>query len=93
MCQWTCAFHTRVFKGQLYLGVLGKFTHIGSVFMQWLFYQAAAVALSSLIHALDELDMVAVVRYVYDKRANPQVGMAFPYIKDTYEVKPIVLSC
>lgn len=47
--------------------------------------EAAAVALSSLIHALDELDMVAVVRYVYDKRANPQVGMAFPYIKDTYE--------
>ncbi|XP_037379903.1 X-ray repair cross-complementing protein 5 isoform X1 [Talpa occidentalis] len=47
--------------------------------------QAAAVALSSLIHALDELDMVAVVRYAYDRRANPQVGVAFPYIKDTYE--------
>uniref|UniRef100_A0A452V313 X-ray repair cross-complementing protein 5 n=1 Tax=Ursus maritimus TaxID=29073 RepID=A0A452V313_URSMA len=47
--------------------------------------QAAAVALSSLIHALDELAMVAVVRYAYDRRANPQVGMAFPYIKDAYE--------
>ncbi|KAG8520987.1 X-ray repair cross-complementing protein 5, partial [Galemys pyrenaicus] len=47
--------------------------------------QAAAVALSSLIHALDELDMVAVVRYAYDRRANPQVGVAFPYIKETYE--------
>uniref|UniRef100_A0A8C4PNK4 X-ray repair cross-complementing protein 5 n=1 Tax=Equus asinus asinus TaxID=83772 RepID=A0A8C4PNK4_EQUAS len=47
--------------------------------------KAAAVALSSLIHALDELDMVAVVRYVYDRRANPQVGVAFPCIKDTYE--------
>ncbi|EFB15830.1 hypothetical protein PANDA_001572, partial [Ailuropoda melanoleuca] len=47
--------------------------------------EAAAVALSSLIHALDELAMVAVVRYVYDRRANPQVGMAFPYIKDAYE--------
>ncbi|XP_074220373.1 X-ray repair cross-complementing protein 5 [Camelus bactrianus] len=47
--------------------------------------EAAAVALSSLIHALDELDMVAVVRYAYDRRANPQVGVAFPYIKDTYE--------
>ncbi|XP_039089077.1 X-ray repair cross-complementing protein 5 [Hyaena hyaena] len=47
--------------------------------------EAAAVALSSLIHALDELDMVAVVRYVYAKRTNPQVGMAFPYIKDAYE--------
>lgn len=51
------------------------------------------MALSSLIHALDELAMVAVVRYVYDRRANPQVGMAFPYIKDAYEVKPTVLIC
>lgn len=32
--------------------------------------------------------MVAVVRYAYDKKANPQVGVAFPYIKDAYEVKP-----
>nr|XP_035941204.1 X-ray repair cross-complementing protein 5 isoform X2 [Halichoerus grypus] len=47
--------------------------------------QAAAVALSSLIHALDELDMVAVVRYAYDRRAHPQVGAALPYIKDAYE--------
>ncbi|TEA38933.1 hypothetical protein DBR06_SOUSAS1710005, partial [Sousa chinensis] len=47
--------------------------------------EAAAVALSSLIHALDELDMVAIVRYAYDRRANPQVGMAFPYIRDAYE--------
>ncbi|XP_030885775.1 X-ray repair cross-complementing protein 5 [Leptonychotes weddellii] len=47
--------------------------------------EAAAVALSSLIHALDELDMVAVVRYAYDRRAHPQVGAALPYIKDAYE--------
>ncbi|KAF5922605.1 hypothetical protein HPG69_017979 [Diceros bicornis minor] len=47
--------------------------------------KAAAVALSSLIHALDELDMVAIVRYAYDRRANPQVGVAFPYIKEAYE--------
>ncbi|XP_006867919.1 PREDICTED: X-ray repair cross-complementing protein 5 [Chrysochloris asiatica] len=47
--------------------------------------EAAAVALSSLIHALDELDMVAIVRYAYDKRSNPQVGVAFPNIKDAYE--------
>ncbi|XP_060224580.1 X-ray repair cross-complementing protein 5 isoform X2 [Meriones unguiculatus] len=47
--------------------------------------EAAAVALSSLVHALDELNMVAIVRYTYDKRANPQVGVAFPYIKDAYE--------
>ena len=32
--------------------------------------------------------MVAVVRYAYDKRANPQVGVAFPLIKDAYEVEP-----
>ncbi|XP_054977551.1 X-ray repair cross-complementing protein 5 [Sorex araneus] len=47
--------------------------------------EAAAVALSSLIHALDELDTVAIVRYAYDRRSNPQVGVAFPYIKDNYE--------
>lgn len=47
--------------------------------------EAAAVALSSLVHALDELDMVAIVRYAYDRRSNPQVGVAFPYIKDAYE--------
>uniref|UniRef100_A0AAA9TSV5 X-ray repair cross-complementing protein 5 n=1 Tax=Bos taurus TaxID=9913 RepID=A0AAA9TSV5_BOVIN len=47
--------------------------------------EAAAVALSSLIHALDELDMVAVVRYVYNEKTNPQVGVAFPLIKDAYE--------
>nr|BAE38207.1 unnamed protein product [Mus musculus] len=47
--------------------------------------EAAAVALSSLVHALDELNMVAIVRYAYDKRSNPQVGVAFPYIKDAYE--------
>ncbi|XP_066088543.1 X-ray repair cross-complementing protein 5 [Saccopteryx bilineata] len=47
--------------------------------------EAAAVALSSLVRALDQLDMVAIVRYAYDRRANPQVGVAFPYIKDTYE--------
>nr|XP_060629911.1 X-ray repair cross-complementing protein 5 isoform X1 [Anolis sagrei ordinatus] len=47
--------------------------------------EAAAVALSSLIHALDELDMVAIVRYVYDRRSQPQVGAAFPLIKNEYE--------
>ncbi|CAK6448111.1 unnamed protein product [Pipistrellus nathusii] len=47
--------------------------------------EAAAVALSALIHALDDLAMVAIVRYAYDRRSNPQVGVAFPQIKDTYE--------
>lgn len=45
----------------------------------------AEVALSSLIRALDELQMVAIVRYAYDRRSNPQVGAAFPCIKRDYE--------
>ncbi|XP_022051847.2 X-ray repair cross-complementing protein 5 [Acanthochromis polyacanthus] len=45
----------------------------------------AGVALSALIRALDELQMVAVVRYAYDRRSNPQVGAAFPCIKQDYE--------
>ena len=48
--------------------------------------QHAGVALSSLIRALDELKMVAIVRYTYDRRSNPQVGAAFPCIKRKYEV-------
>ncbi|KAF2988572.1 hypothetical protein EK904_007323 [Melospiza melodia maxima] len=50
----------------------------------------AAVAFSALVRALDELKVVAVVRYAYDRRCYPQIGVAFPYIKDTYEV--ILLS-
>ncbi|XP_074550578.1 X-ray repair cross-complementing protein 5-like [Halichoeres trimaculatus] len=45
----------------------------------------AAVALSALIRALDELGMVAIVRYAYNKISNPQVGAAFPCIKDDHE--------
>lgn len=45
----------------------------------------AGVALSALIRALDELKMVAIVRYAYDRRCNPQVGAAFPCIKQDYE--------
>ncbi|XP_077305776.1 X-ray repair cross-complementing protein 5 [Lithobates pipiens] len=45
----------------------------------------AAVALSALIRALDQLGMVAIVRYAYDRRASPQVGVAFPIIKEKYE--------
>ncbi|XP_068102182.1 X-ray repair cross-complementing protein 5 isoform X2 [Hyperolius riggenbachi] len=47
--------------------------------------ETAAVALSSLIHALEEMEMVAIVRYAYDRRSNPQVGVAFPMIKEKYE--------
>lgn len=45
----------------------------------------AGVALSGLIRALDDLKMVAVVRYVYARNGNPQVGAAFPCIKEKYE--------
>lgn len=45
----------------------------------------AAVALSALIRALNELEMAAIVRYAYDRRSNPQVGAAFPCIKQAYE--------
>lgn len=48
--------------------------------------QHAAVALSALIRALDGLNMAAIVRYAYDRRCNPQVGAAFPCIKEKYEV-------
>uniref|UniRef100_A0A8C4HJR7 X-ray repair cross-complementing protein 5 n=1 Tax=Dicentrarchus labrax TaxID=13489 RepID=A0A8C4HJR7_DICLA len=47
--------------------------------------QHAGVALSALIRALDELQMVAIVRYAYDRRSNPQVGAAFPCVKQDYE--------
>ncbi|XP_051937424.1 X-ray repair cross-complementing protein 5 [Hippocampus zosterae] len=47
--------------------------------------QHAGVALSALIRALDELKMVAIVRYAYDRRCNPQIGAAFPCIKLNYE--------
>lgn len=45
----------------------------------------AGVALSALIQALNELNMVAIVRYAYDRRCNPQVGAAFPCVKSNYE--------
>ncbi|XP_074000965.1 X-ray repair cross-complementing protein 5 [Numenius arquata] len=45
----------------------------------------AAVAFSALVHALDELKVVAIVRYAYDRRCNPQIGVALPCIKDAYE--------
>ncbi|XP_073401455.1 X-ray repair cross-complementing protein 5 isoform X2 [Dendrobates tinctorius] len=47
--------------------------------------EAATIALSALIRALHDMEMVAVVRYAYDRRSNPQVGVAFPLIKEKYE--------
>ncbi|KAL2081028.1 hypothetical protein ACEWY4_022881 [Coilia grayii] len=45
----------------------------------------ACIALSALIRALDSMGMAAIVRYAYDRRSNPQVGAAFPCVKETYE--------
>ncbi|KAJ0070287.1 hypothetical protein NL108_007624 [Boleophthalmus pectinirostris] len=45
----------------------------------------AGIALSALIRALDQLNMAAIVRYAYNKSSNPQVGAAFPCIKQDYE--------
>lgn len=49
--------------------------------------QHAGVALSALIRALNELQMVAIVRYAYNRTSNPQVGAAFPCIKQDSEVR------
>lgn len=37
--------------------------------------------------------MVAIVRYVYDRRSQPQVGAAFPIIKNEYEVILMTEEC
>ncbi|XP_071549630.1 X-ray repair cross-complementing protein 5 [Panulirus ornatus] len=47
--------------------------------------EAAAVALSSMIQALEELDMVAVTRRIYNKNSNPVMGALFPDITANYE--------
>lgn len=49
--------------------------------------QHAGVALSALIRALNELQMVAIVRYAFNRISNPQVGAAFPCIKQDSEVR------
>lgn len=48
--------------------------------------QHAGVALSALVRALHELQMLAIVRYAYDRRSNPQIGAALPCVKQHYEV-------
>ncbi|XP_050726949.1 X-ray repair cross-complementing protein 5-like [Eriocheir sinensis] len=42
--------------------------------------EPAARALSALIHALAELDMVAITRRVYSKNYNPKMGALFPKV-------------
>lgn len=47
--------------------------------------EIAAEALSALIHALAELDKVAIGRRVYSKNYDPVVGALFPEINENYE--------
>ncbi|XP_035659820.1 X-ray repair cross-complementing protein 5-like [Branchiostoma floridae] len=47
--------------------------------------EPAAVALSAFIHALYETNMVAIVRYVYNKNSAPKVAFLTPHIKPNYE--------
>ena len=49
-------------------------------------FQHAAVAFSSLCHALQEKEMVAIVRYVSRGNTDPKLGFLAPHIKSSYEV-------
>ena len=52
-------------------------------------FQAAAIGLSAIIHALHESDKVAIVRYVWRNKAAPKIGFLSPHIKENYEVQYI----
>lgn len=45
----------------------------------------AAIALSALCHALEEKNMVAIVRYVSRGNTDPKIGFLTPHIKSSYE--------
>ncbi|KAG0713985.1 X-ray repair cross-complementing protein 5 [Chionoecetes opilio] len=47
--------------------------------------ETAAVALSALIQAMMEADMVAITRRVYSQNMNPRLGVLFPEISKDYE--------
>lgn len=47
---------------------------------------AAAVALSAIIKALYETNMVAIVRRCYANNFAPKIGSLIPHIKANYEV-------
>ena len=53
--------------------------------------QAAAVALSALISAMYETNLVAVARRVYAANSAPRLGMLIPHIKTNYQVLVIFL--
>lgn len=45
----------------------------------------AAVAFSALCHALEEKNMVAIVRFVFRANSDPKLGFLSPHIKNSYE--------
>jgi ATP-dependent DNA helicase 2 subunit 2 len=57
----------------------------------FLWQQAAAVALSAVINALYETNMVAIARRVYNAASSPRVGCLIPHIKAEYEVR--IIQC
>ena len=46
----------------------------------------SGVALSALINALYETNMVIIVRRAYSKASSPRIGFLSPHIKANYEV-------
>ena len=48
--------------------------------------QPAAISLSAIIHALYEMEMAGIARYVFRNNANPRLCALVPYIKPNCEV-------
>lgn len=48
--------------------------------------EQAAVALSALIHALEETGMGAIVKYAFRNNVEPKIGVLTAHIKLHYEV-------
>lgn len=49
-------------------------------------FQNAATAMSSLIHALYEMDTACIARYVWRNSSQPKLVALVPHIKADYEV-------
>lgn len=80
-------------KGCLVLGFTSRdnierhmFSRIGChIFVPQPGDEHAAVAFSALCHALEEKNMVAIVRYVARGNTDPKIGFLAPHIKSSYE--------
>ncbi|XP_064480266.1 X-ray repair cross-complementing protein 5-like isoform X2 [Ornithodoros turicata] len=47
--------------------------------------ESAEAALAAFVHALEEKNMVAIVRYAYSDRSVPRMGFLRPLLKENYE--------